>query len=115
MRLINPSVQTAAEMIRPPCWPTGSACRNACARAYYVEAVENRRTLSGPWTGWRLAGRDLGAPDRQRITSERLRGLLFREAAEARLRQLRATRHAPIVGAATVAILPRREQCDGYA
>lgn len=31
------------------------------------------------WYGWRLRGRFLVSPDGDRITSERLRGILFRE------------------------------------
>jgi hypothetical protein len=37
------------------------------------------------WTGWRIAGRWLVTPDRQRISPERLRGLLWRDEMELRL------------------------------
>lgn len=33
----------------------------------------------GHWIGWRLRGRFLISPDGDRITPERLRGILFRE------------------------------------
>ena len=49
-------------------------------------------TLTGPWDGWRFAGRDLVAPDGQRISPERLRGILFRQELEARRDGLHARR-----------------------
>lgn len=55
---------------------------NPCAAAHYRRLVDNHVALTGPWAGWRLAGRDLVAPDRQRISPERLRGLMFRGASE---------------------------------
>jgi hypothetical protein len=36
------------------------------------------------WVGWRLRGRYLVSPDRQRISPERLRGLLWRDELELR-------------------------------
>lgn len=41
--------------------------------------------FEGEWYGWRLRGRHLVSPDGQRITAERLRGLLWRDASELRL------------------------------
>lgn len=46
---------------------------------HYERVVHNKTALYGPWTGWRMAGRFLVAPDRERITPERLRGMLWRE------------------------------------
>jgi len=40
--------------------------------------------LDGDWYGWRLRGRHLISPDGQRMTQERLRGLLFRDQLELR-------------------------------
>lgn len=77
-------------MSRPPCWPVGQPCPNPCAAALYDRTVYNRQHLSGPWTGWRMAGRELVSPDGDRITPERLRGLLWRQASEQRLAQVRA-------------------------
>lgn len=37
------------------------------------------------WTGWRLRGRHLVSEDGQRMTVERLRGLLWRDTMELRL------------------------------
>lgn len=59
---------------RPPCWDAGKPCPNGCAR----RIVDNHVELSGPWAGWRLAGRDLVAPSGERIPERRLRGLLWR-------------------------------------
>lgn len=77
-------------MTRPPCWPVGQPCPNPCAAAHYDRTVYNRQHLSGPWTGWRMAGRELVSPDGDRITPERLRGLLWRQASEKRLAQVRS-------------------------
>lgn len=71
-------------MSRPPCWPAGQPCPNDCASALYARQVHGIQPLHGPWDGWRLAGRDLVGPDGDRISPERLRGLLWRQQAEAR-------------------------------
>lgn len=79
-------------MDRPPCWPEGQPCPNDCAERHYQRLVFNQLELSGPWAGWRLAGRDLVAPDGQRISPERLRGILFRQSLEARRDQAQRQR-----------------------
>lgn len=43
-----------------------------------------RIDLTGPWQGWKLRGRDLVDPDNQRISPQRLRGLLWRDEMELR-------------------------------
>lgn len=40
--------------------------------------------LPDDWTGWRLRGRHLVSPDGERITQERLSGLLWRDQLELR-------------------------------
>lgn len=94
-----------------PCHSRGTQ-PNACAMAHYRRLIDNHITLHGPWTGWRMAGRDLVAPDGQRINPERLRGLLFRQAAESRIARTRQD-----VGTCSnvLAHLPRRERLDGAA
>ena len=42
--------------------------------------VHGALDLEGAWLGWRLRGRDLVSPDGDRISPERLRGLMFLEA-----------------------------------
>jgi hypothetical protein len=87
-------------MTRPPCWPVGQPCPNPCAAAHYDRTVYNRTALAGPWDGWRLADRFLISPDGDRITPERLRGLLWRQAADARIngaRNRREARRRPLV------------------
>ncbi|MFC7300202.1 DUF3653 domain-containing protein [Cognatiluteimonas weifangensis] len=67
-------------MDRPPCWPDDQTQRpNACAHAQYARVIHNITPLYGPWAGWRMAGRVLVSPDGDRISPERLRGLLWRE------------------------------------
>jgi len=75
---------------RPPCWPEGQLCPNNCASQLYQRTVHNQHELTGPWAGWRMAGRDLIAPDGQRINPERLRGLMFRQDLEERRDRARA-------------------------
>jgi len=41
--------------------------------------------LDGEWYGWRLRGRHLVSEDGQRITIERMRGLMWRDKMELRL------------------------------
>ena len=41
--------------------------------------------FDGEWYGWRLRGRHLVSADGQRMTLERLRGLMWRDAMELRL------------------------------
>jgi len=77
---------------RPPCWTAGQPCPNECAAADYQRRVLNQLELTGPWQGWRLAGRDLVSPDGQRISPERLRGLIFRQSMDARRDRARARR-----------------------
>lgn len=77
--------------MRPPCWPEGP-CPNDCARALHDRQVHNQTPLHGRWEGWRMAGRDLVAPDGARISPERLRGLMWRQEAEERRAAARARR-----------------------
>lgn len=73
----------------PPCWPEGQPCPNRCAARYYDHHVHGRTDLGGPWAGWRTAGRDLVSPEGERISPERLRGLLWRQEAEERISKAR--------------------------
>lgn len=57
---------------------------NECAKRLYAEKVLGHVDLAADWAGWRLRGRWLISPDGDRITVERLRGLLFVEMNERR-------------------------------
>ena len=46
--------------------------------------------LAGPWAGWKLRGKALVSPDGDKITPERLRGLLFTESLRRRRRASKA-------------------------
>lgn len=82
-------------MHRPDCWPEGQPCPNPCARAHYNRTVLNQHHLTaGGWEGWRFAGAELVDPEGSRIRPERLRGLLWRQEAEARRDHARARRKA---------------------
>ena len=60
----------------PPCLKPGEPM-NYCARGIYAWEVNAAGSLPGPWAGWRIAGNVLVSPDRDRITPEQLRGLLY--------------------------------------
>lgn len=99
-------------------------CKAETDASHYRRVVENHTPLYGPWEGWRMAGRDLIAPDRQRISPERLRGLLFRQASEQHLVRAREKCNAAnaLRGDHTkgcphrmVVSLPPRERFGGYA
>ncbi|WP_140908725.1 DUF3653 domain-containing protein [Cognatiluteimonas lumbrici] len=79
---------------RPPCWPESRPCPNECAHQLYERTVHNLTPLHGRWAGWRLAGRELVAPDGDRITPERLRGLLWRQEHEQRIERAAGRRAA---------------------
>lgn len=90
-----------------------TVCRHCKAEtdvSHYRRVVENHTPLYGPWEGWRMAGRELITPDRERISPERLRGLLFREANRRALKRQQLT-SSPAV----VFTLPARERFAGYA
>ena len=77
-------------MHRPPCWPEGQRCPNACAAQLHHRVIRNQTPLYGEWAGWRMAGRCLVSPDGDRIAPERLRGILFAEAGRLALEKRRA-------------------------
>lgn len=92
---------------RRPCHKVGKD-PTPCALAHYRRVIDNHVRLHGPWAGWRLAGRDLVSPDGDRINPQRLRGLLFRQDAEARIAKARTHSVQP-------AVLPARERFGGVA
>jgi len=99
------------DFTRPPCWPDGQSCPNACAHTQHERLVHNRLELHGPWIGWRFAGRDLVSPDGDRINAERLRGILFAEA----LRRRYAKRRLDDGAKVCPFVLPARESHDDCA
>lgn len=93
-------------MNRPPCWPEGKPCPNSCADALYQRTVHNQHWLPAPWNGWRMAGRDLITPDGTRLSPERVRGLAWRQDAEARLAGILAKKKRVSNGMVTVIRIP---------
>lgn len=75
---------------------TRSSPLNDCSAALYDAQVHNRIDLTGPWVGWRLRGRELVSPDGQRMSPQRLIGLLWREESEKRLAKARRRREAEL-------------------
>lgn len=74
---------------RPPCWEEGRPCPSGCAQERTDHILRNHVTLTGPWAGWRLAGRDLVSPHGDRLNAQRVLGLAWREHSEQRLAKLR--------------------------
>lgn len=99
-------------MDRPPCWPEGQPCPNNCAYQLAERTIYNLTPLYGQWAGWRMAGRVLVSPDGDRISPERLRGILFREAGHLRLQKLRRKK---LPRSSQVISLPARESFEGCA
>lgn len=62
----------------PPCVVPGQPL-NPCARQLYAWEVTGKGWLPGDWSNWRLAGRYLVSPDGDRISKNRLTGILWRE------------------------------------
>lgn len=83
-----------ATRMEPPCIKTGEKL-NPCAARLYQEKVLGHVDLSADWAGWRLRGRILISPDGDRINPERLRGILFRESGDARVRKAQARLNGP--------------------
>lgn len=75
--------------------PTCPHCKAETADEHFDRVVHNKTLLYGPWAGWRMAGRDLVAPDGDRVSIERLRGLLFRQELEARRASYRSRNKTP--------------------
>lgn len=96
-------------MMHPaPCHQIGTN-PNRCATALYEWRVYGNGYLFGRWwSGWRIADRELVSPDGQRISPERLRGLLFRAAGEARIARAKSRQ-------AQMTVIPARERFAGSA
>ena len=75
---------------RPPCWEARKPCPNQCAAQVFDQVTRNHVRLHGPWAGWRLVGREMVSPEGVRVSPERMKGLMWRQEAEARLTAIRA-------------------------
>jgi hypothetical protein len=78
--------------------------------------VHNHADLVGQWYGWKLRGRHLVTPAGDRLTPERLAGLVWRDAAELRLagftsrRKAEAAKRSPKVRVVVVDLQDYRER-----
>ncbi|MCC6756733.1 MAG: hypothetical protein IT474_02055 [Arenimonas sp.] len=91
----------------PPCVRLGEPL-NPCARARYEEQILKHLNLTGDWNGWKFRGRDLVSPDGERISPERLRGILYKEKAD------KSKRHAAAVAAGNAQEPGRIIRLDSY-
>ena len=64
------------------------------AHFYYQAKVHNNIDLTRQWSGFKLRGRDLVAPDGQRITVQRINGILWRDEMELRKKGFASRRKA---------------------
>ncbi|GAA5008838.1 hypothetical protein [Pseudoluteimonas lycopersici] len=88
-------------------------CHHEFSDAHYQRVVYGTAPLYGPWHGWRTAGRYLVAPSGERLTVERVLGLLWAE---------KNRRRIPVDGNQTTVLLdrvkrsiPARERFEGSA
>ena len=94
-------------------------CPHCNPREHYARTVENKTPLFGEWTGWRLAGRWLVAPNGARLLPARVLGYAWeekrREIADRRkVREQRSLEtHCTVIK--LVRVTPARERFDGYA
>lgn len=72
-------------MNRPPCWPKDRTKPNPCALAHYARVVDGHTDLTADWLGWKQRGRWLVSPAGDRISPERMKGVLWRLQQEERL------------------------------
>lgn len=72
-------------MNRPPCWPVDRAQPNPCALAHYARDVDGHADLTADWLGWKQRGRWLVSPSGERISPERMKGILWRQQQEEHL------------------------------
>jgi len=79
--------------------------------------TRNHTPLYGPWQGWRVAGRELVAPDGQRITPARVQGLLWRDEMELRRKGYASRRKAEADSKKNqlvkVVVIPLSQYLDG--
>ena len=87
-------------------------CKKEHPEGHYDWVVLNKTALHGPWAGWRMAGRFLVAPDKDRITPEWLRGIMWREANSATLRMHSAKSRVAVVSSIAGGV--QRHQFAGH-
>lgn len=105
MRMKRTDLVDTQDLDRPPCWPKGSQCPNPCAAALHERITQNHVQLTGPWQGWRMAGRDLVSPDGIRLSAHRVLGIAWRQQAEARRDSAIAKNKARAVQRGVVTVL----------
>lgn len=69
----------------PPCWPEDRTKPNPCALAHYARVVNGHNDLTADWLGWKQRGHWLVSPAGDRISPERMKGVLWRLQQEERL------------------------------
>lgn len=95
----------------PPCFRIGTA-PNPCAVERWWRVVENKTPLHGEWSGWRMAGKYLIAPNGVRFCPGRLQAIAWAEKQTAmKARRDKKQTECP----QRVVALPAREVFGGYA
>lgn len=105
------------ELSKPPCHQIGTK-PNACAFARYDRVVNNTTPLYGEWDGWRMAGRELVAPNGVRFRPGRLLAIAWAEkqaVMKAKRKAASKNNHTKSDPHRIVITLPARERFDGQA
>lgn len=85
MRMIRSEKNDMATLQhKPPCWPDDNKA-NPCAIAHYHRVINGHTDLTADWIGWKQRGKWLVSPQGDRISPERMKGILWRIQAEDRL------------------------------
>ncbi|MDN5781684.1 MAG: phage protein [Luteimonas sp.] len=84
-------------------------CHAEHPEAHRQRVVHNHMPLSGPWVGWRMAGRELVSPEGDRISVRRLVGILWSERSQQRILKTIPRQKPEIV------VLPARESFTDIA
>lgn len=109
------------ELCNPPCFQIGDK-PNRCAAERHARLVDNKTPLYGEWTGWRMAGRHLVAPNGVRFTPKELDAIAWarkhaelreRKAARVTAGNIKRSLESRVI--VLTAVTPARERFDGYA
>jgi hypothetical protein len=66
-------------MEKPPCADVIGV--NSCLRKMHDWEIYGNGPLFGEWSGWRIAGSNLVAPDKTKISMNRVIAIMFQDAA----------------------------------
>lgn len=89
-------------------------CHHESPAEHHDRVVYNKTPLFAEFTGWRMAGRDLVAPNGVRFRPGRLLAIAWAEK-QAAMKERRISDARPPSSGKVVFTLPARERFDGFA